>query len=282
VSSIIELRGLSKDYRVGTQTIHALRDVDLDIPAGQFVAIMGASGSGKSTLLNLLGALDQPTRGGCRIDGSDTAKLGPDALAALRNRSIGFVFQNFNLLARSTALENVELPALYRGWWSRKRRKQAQATLKQLGLGDRMDHLPAQLSGGQQQRVAMARALVTDPPILLADEPTGNLDSQTAEEILTLISELHERGNLSIIMVTHDSDVAEFAERAIVLRDGRIIYDEPTPRAGGAAVPSVRALHGTDDDGDRVQGSDGLSSAEPIDRESNGEEAITPGNREIS
>ena len=241
--AIITLTNLSKDYPTGTQTVHALRDVDLTIPTGQFIAVMGASGSGKSTLLNLLGALDTPTSGACCIEGHDTARLDADALAGLRNRSLGFIFQNFNLLPSCTALENVELPALYRGWWPRRRRKRAREVLVQLGLGDRLDHFPAQLSGGQQQRVAVARALITDPPILLADEPTGNLDSRTSEEILDVIAALHDAGSLTVIMVTHDRDIALYAERVILLHDGRIVHDAPTPRAGGDALPDIRTLH---------------------------------------
>ncbi len=242
MSAIITLTNLTKDYPTGAQTVHALRSVDLTIPTGQFIAVMGASGSGKSTMLNLVGALDTPTSGACCIDGHDTARLDADALAGLRNRSLGFVFQNFNLLPSCTALENVELPALYRGWWSRRRRKRAREVLVQLGLGDRLDHLPAQLSGGQQQRVAVARALVTDPPILLADEPTGNLDSRTSEEILDVIAALHNAGSLTVVMVTHDRDIALYAERVIILHDGRIVHDAPTPRVGGDALPDLRTL----------------------------------------
>jgi putative ABC transport system ATP-binding protein len=240
--AIIALQELHKHYDSGENTVHALRGLNLDIPDGQFVAIMGASGSGKSTLLNILGALDVPTTGTYRLADKVTSKLGRDELAALRNTYIGFIFQNFNLLTRSTALENVELPMVYAGVPAKKRREAAEAALGKVDLHPRMHHLPSQLSGGQQQRVAIARSLVNNPRILLADEPTGNLDSHTSAEILRIITDLHEVEHRTVILVTHDPGVAEFAERVIILRDGSIVTDQATPRKGGPPVPDVRAL----------------------------------------
>ena len=245
---VIELRQLHKTYDTGVSAVHALRGLDVDILDGQYVAIMGASGSGKSTLLNILGALDVPTRGSFRIAGRHTADLKRDDLAALRNTYIGFIFQNFNLLARSTALENVELPMVYAGIPAKKRRAAALAVLDRVGLADRVHHVPAQLSGGQQQRVAIARALVNDPRVLLADEPTGNLDTHTSGEIMKTLRQLHEDEGLTIVLVTHDPGVASFTERVIVLQDGQIVADQPTPRRGGPDVPDLRALAITEDE----------------------------------
>ena len=242
VKVMVQLRDLHKTYDSGANSVHALRGLNVDIPEGRFVSIMGASGSGKSTLLNLLGALDVPTKGIFRIAGQVTSDLSRDELAALRNTYIGFIFQNFNLLTRSTALENVELPMVYAGVPAKKRREMAAAALARVHLADRMDHLPTQLSGGQQQRVAIARSLVNNPRVLLADEPTGNLDSHTSAEIMNTLVNLHETQGLTIILVTHDPGVASFTERVIVLRDGEIIHDQPTPRCGGPEVPDVRAL----------------------------------------
>ncbi len=239
---MIELRNLHKIYDTGATAVHALRDLNVDVPQGQYIAIMGASGSGKSTLLNILGALDVPTRGTFRIDGQATNALSRDQLAALRNTYIGFIFQNFNLLSRSTALENVELPMVYAAVPARRRRDAAVAALRRVGLDDRMDHIPAQMSGGQQQRVAIARSLVNKPRVLLADEPTGNLDTHTSAEIMKILKELHEDEKLTIVLVSHDPGVASFTERVIVLRDGQIVADQPTPRCGGPEVPDVRAL----------------------------------------
>ena len=200
--------------------------VSLIVRRGEFVAIMGASGSGKSTFMNLIGALDVPTRGQLLLDGSDLASLSSDELAAIRNRKIGFVFQQFNLLARTSALDNVATPLIYAGLSSVERRARAAATLEAMGLGDRMDHSPAKLSGGQQQRVAIARALVTNPLILLADEPTGALDSATSEEIMKLFSQLNDQG-ITVILVTHEADIARYAARRVVFRDGRVVEDAP-------------------------------------------------------
>ena len=220
---LIRLKNITKSYRVGEMEIPALRGVTLDIERGEFVAIMGASGSGKSTLLNVLGCLDQPTSGEYWLDGEDVARWKGDALAQARNRKIGFVFQNFNLLNRTSALENVELPMYYDGTArSSVRRERAEKLLRRLGLGDRMDHHPGQLSGGQQQRVAIARALVNEPPLILADEPTGNLDSHVGEEIMGLFHQLNESG-ITLVMVTHESDIAAHAHRTIHMRDGEVL-----------------------------------------------------------
>ncbi len=220
---LIELRQVAKIYRMGEIEIPALRGVSLEIARGDFVAIMGASGSGKSTLLNLLGGLDRPTRGEYRLDGEDVSRMDADALARARNAKIGFVFQNFNLLARTSALENVELPLYYGPHMNRaRRREKAVALLERLGLGDRLHHHPSQLSGGQQQRVAIARALVNHPPLILADEPTGNLDSHAGEEIMALFGQLNAEG-ITIAMVTHESDIAAHARRVVHMRDGAIV-----------------------------------------------------------
>ncbi len=217
---VIEMAGVTRVYQLGPQEIHALRGVDLQIDHGEYVAVMGPSGSGKSTLMNMIG--DRPTAGQYILDGLPVEAMSEDELAEVRNRKIGFVFQTFNLLARTTALQNVELPLVYARISRAERRQMAEDALKAVGLGDRMDHQPNELSGGQRQRVAIARALVNRPSILLADEPTGNLDSQTGREILDLFHELHSRGN-SIIMVTHEDDVAKEAQRVIHIRDGRIV-----------------------------------------------------------
>jgi putative ABC transport system ATP-binding protein len=239
---MIELEDLHKVYDSGFTRVHALRGLNASIAAGEYVAIMGASGSGKSTLLNILGCLDVPTLGAYRLDGRAVETLDRDELARLRNTHIGFIFQNFNLLHRSSALENVALPMIYAGRAQRVRRPAAEEALARVGLSDRMDHLPWQLSGGQQQRVAIARALVNQPRVLLADEPTGNLDSRTSEEIMQIVRELHEHQRLTVVLVSHDPGVASFAERVIALRDGEIIADQPTPRRGGPPIPDVRAL----------------------------------------
>ncbi len=223
-STIIEARDIQKEYRMGTQTVHALRGVSFEIKKNEYVAIMGPSGSGKSTMMNVIGCLDTPSKGDYILNGHDVKKLTDNQLAEVRNREIGFVFQTFNLLPRSSALANVELPLIYAGMSSRERRKRAVEVLEKVGLADRMDHKPNELSGGQRQRVAIARALVNHPSILLADEPTGNLDSKTGNEIMELFDELHQAGN-TIILVTHEEDIAGHARRVIRLRDGLLESD---------------------------------------------------------
>jgi len=226
-AAVIDVREVTKVYQLGAVRVDALRGVSFKIARGEYVAIMGPSGSGKSTLMNLLGCLDRPTSGRYLLDGVDVSALGDDALANIRLRKLGFVFQGFNLLARTSALRNVGLPLFYAGLGARERDARAAAQLAAVGLADRADHKPSELSGGQQQRVAIARALVNDPAVLLADEPTGNLDSQTSEELMALFGELHAAGR-TIIMVTHDEEVARHAKRIVRLRDGRIVSDEPT------------------------------------------------------
>lgn len=224
---LIEIEGITKIYRVGMDTVHALRGVDLSIGRNEFVAIMGSSGSGKSTLMNVLGCLDRPTDGTYSLDGRRTDRMNAAELARVRNERIGFVFQAFELLPRATATANVELPSIYaRGERRRDRRSRAEAALRRVGLGDRMDHRPNQLSGGQKQRVAIARALLNNPAILLADEPTGNLDSTTTEDILALFRDLHAEGQ-TVIIVTHEDEVAAHCQRVIRLHDGRIASDLP-------------------------------------------------------
>jgi len=220
-TAMIELSSITKSYEMGTQTVHALRGVDLTINEGEMVAIMGPSGSGKSTLMNIIGALDLPTSGAYVLDDIDVSNMSDDQLARIRNQKIGFVFQQFNLLPRTSALKQVALPLMYAGYGRSERNERAKVTLEALGLGDRIDHRPDELSGGQQQRVAIARALATEPSIILADEPTGALDSQTGDEILGIFEQLNEQG-ITIIMVTHESEVAERAKRTIWLRDGLI------------------------------------------------------------
>ncbi len=221
---LLETRNLVKDYVLGGETVHAVNDVSLTISRGEFVAIMGASGSGKSTFMNMIGCLDVPSAGTLLLDGVDTKSLSSDELAEVRNRKIGFVFQQFNLLGRTTALDNVAVPLIYAGLGGAERRARARAKLEEMGLGNRTDHTPAKLSGGQQQRVAIARALVTDPLMLLADEPTGALDSQTSQDIMTIFQKLNDDG-ITVIVVTHEPDIAEYAQRRIIFRDGRIVED---------------------------------------------------------
>jgi putative ABC transport system ATP-binding protein len=221
---VIKGEGLRKDYVLGAETVHALRGVDVVVERNEFVAIMGPSGSGKSTLMNLIGCLDTPSAGEYWLNGHAVSKLTDDELARIRNREIGFVFQTFNLLPRATALHNVELPLIYAGVPSKVRKERAAAMLTRVGLGERMGHRPAELSGGQRQRVAIARALVNEPAILLADEPTGNLDSQTGAEIMALFEELFAQGQ-TIVLVTHEHDIAEHARRTLTLRDGVISSD---------------------------------------------------------
>jgi putative ABC transport system ATP-binding protein len=223
---MIELRDVTKVYSLGMQPVHALRGIDLHIGRGEYVAIMGSSGSGKSTLMNIIGCLDQPSYGTYVLDTEEVEHLDEDSLAVVRNRKIGFVFQQFNLLPRMSALENVMLPLVYAGAQSEERRTRAENVLKLVGLGDRMHHRPNQLSGGQQQRVSIARSIVNNPSILLADEPTGALDSQTSSEIMTLIKELHDNG-MTIVLVTHEADIANHARRLVRLKDGCVISDGP-------------------------------------------------------
>ena len=225
MDALLAVERLTKIYRLGEVEVHALRGVSLSIARGQFAAIMGASGSGKSTLLNILGCLDRPTSGRYRLDGVDFATLTPDRRAEVRNRNLGFVFQNFNLLARTSALENVELPLVYAAVPAKERRQRAAAALHAVGLAGRERHHPSQLSGGQQQRVAIARALVNEPTVVLADEPTGNLDSAASADLMALFGRLHQRG-MTILLVTHEAELAAHAERRIVFRDGRVESDE--------------------------------------------------------
>lgn len=226
MSAIINIASLKKDYYVGEVTVHALRGIDLQISAGEFVAIMGASGSGKSTMLNIIGCLDRPTSGTYYLDGINVAEMSKNERAAIRNRKIGFVFQAYNLLARTSALENVELPLMYNpGINARERKEMALAALEAVGLQDRMGHMPNQLSGGQQQRVAIARSLVNDPVVILADEATGNLDTRTSYEIMALLQELNQKGK-TIVFVTHEPDIARCGTRNIVFRDGHLVRQE--------------------------------------------------------
>jgi putative ABC transport system ATP-binding protein len=221
---LIAARGLTKTYAMGDQVVHALRGVSLDIAQGEMVAIMGTSGSGKSTLMNILGCLDQPSSGSYHLAGEAVQDMAPDALASVRNRRIGFVFQQFNLLARTSAVENVELPMEYAGVKAPERRSRALAALQRVGLGERAHHTPAELSGGQQQRVAIARALVNQPQLILADEPTGALDSETSEDIMRLLTELNRQG-MTVVLVTHEPDIAAWARRKLVFKDGRMVED---------------------------------------------------------
>jgi putative ABC transport system ATP-binding protein len=241
--AVIRAEDVHKYYDLGEQKVRALRGVDLAIERGEFVAIMGSSGSGKSTFMNILGCLDKPTQGRYILDGTDVSELDKNQLAQIRNRKLGFVFQGFNLLARTTALENVELPTLYSRLPKEERLDRAKKSLELVGLGQRLDHFPSQLSGGQQQRVAIARALVNQPSILLADEPTGNLDSRTSVEIMQIFQELNDKG-LTIVLVTHEPDIANFAKRIVVFRDGKIRRDDHVqnrPRASEALahMPTV-------------------------------------------
>ncbi|HET9226622.1 MAG TPA: ABC transporter ATP-binding protein [Thermoanaerobaculia bacterium] len=239
--ALIELKDIYKIYDMGAEKVRALNGVDLEIQKGEYVAVMGSSGSGKSTLMNLIGCLDTPTSGVYRLNEVEVQGLDDTELAAIRNREIGFVFQTFNLLARTDALHNVELPLIYAGIPRRERRERAQRALQRVGLGERMHHNPNELSGGQRQRVAIARALVNEPSLLLADEPTGNLDSATSKEIMDLFDELHQGGN-TVLLVTHEPDIAEHAWRQVILRDGKVMDDHPTGRATAAlaGAPAVR------------------------------------------
>ena len=237
---VIVTEGLTKDYRLGPHVVHALRGVSVSVARGEFLAVMGPSGSGKSTFMNVLGCLDTPTEGKYLIEGEDVAGLGRDALAGIRSRKIGFVFQTFNLLARTSALENVELPLLYSKMPARERRLRARKKLADVGLANREHHHPSQLSGGQQQRVAIARALVNEPTVILADEPTGALDTRTSLEIMALLQNLNREG-MTIVVVTHEPDVAAHAGRVLTFRDGRVIHDERNeePRNASASLAEL-------------------------------------------
>jgi putative ABC transport system ATP-binding protein len=237
-SALLEIVGLHKAYTVGDVTVHALRGVDLAIQRGTFVAVVGASGSGKTTFMNIVWLLDRPTSGKYLLEGRDVSQIDRDERAALRNRKIGFVFQSFNLLSRTSALENVELPLLYdpQAPPAADRHARARSLLEMVGLGARLDHTPSQLSGGQQQRVAIARALVNQPELLLADEPTGNLDSRTSVEIMEVLQRLNRERGLSIVLITHEHDIAEYADREITFRDGRVLSDRAVPHRRDAAA----------------------------------------------
>jgi putative ABC transport system ATP-binding protein len=223
---LIRIKDITKIYKMGDVEVHALRGVSLEIAKGEFAAIMGPSGSGKSTLMNIIGCLDQPTSGRYWLDGTDVGTLNDNNLADIRNQKIGFVFQTFNLLARTTAFQNVTLPLIYAGVGARERRRRSEAALEAVGLGDRINHRPNELSGGQQQRVAIARALVSEPAIILADEPTGNLDTSSGEEITALLRQLNEQQGLTVVFVTHDPEIAQYTRRIINLRDGEVESDE--------------------------------------------------------
>jgi putative ABC transport system ATP-binding protein len=235
---VIEVAGLKRSYQLGDVAVHALRGVDLAIARGSFVAVVGASGSGKSTFMNILGLLDSASGGQYRLDGEEVSGFDRDKRALLRNRKIGFVFQSFNLLPRTSALDNVELPLLYNGrhWTAGERRARALAMLQAVGLGERAEHTPSQLSGGQQQRVAIARALVNEPELLLADEPTGNLDTRTSLEIMEVLQRLNRERGITIVVITHERDIAEYAERVIAFRDGRVVGDAPVAARRDAAA----------------------------------------------
>lgn len=243
--ALIELKDISKTYDLGEIKVHALRSTNLIIQRGEYIALIGPSGSGKSTLMNTLGCLDRPTTGSYKLEGDEVGTISRDARAKIRNKRIGFVFQNFNLLARTSALENVELPLLYsKGISTRARRNRATELLDMVGLGDRLDHHPGQLSGGQQQRVAIARALINRPSILMADEPTGNLDTKTSKEIIELFKKLNDEQQITLILVTHDQEVARNASRTIVLRDGNIVVDTTV------FSEALQALHSYQDEQD--------------------------------
>ncbi len=240
--ALIEMRKIFKTYQMGDQEVHALRGVDLQIHEGQFVAIMGASGSGKSTMMNIVGCLDRPSAGQYLLNGRDVATLRDDEQAVMRNRTIGFVFQAFNLLRRTSAQINVELPMIYAGVKKAERAERARAALEMVGLGTRLDHTPSQLSGGQQQRVAVARALVTNPSLILADEPTGNLDSQVSGEVMALFQRVNDQG-MTVVLVTHEPEIAEYAGRVVRMRDGQVLSDtlNTTRRAEKAQLAEVHA-----------------------------------------
>jgi len=249
-AALIRLENVHKIYDLGEVQVHALRGVSLEIRAGEFVAVMGASGSGKSTLMNILGCLDRPTRGRYYLEATDVSNLSKVDLARIRNRKLGFVFQQFNLLARTSALENVELPTVYAGITPQEREQRAREALEHVGLADRAQHYPSQLSGGQQQRVAIARALVNGPSILLADEPTGNLDSRTSVEIMDILQRLNEEQGLTVVLVTHENDIARYAKRTLEFRDGKLRRDaEVRGRlVAGEVLPTLPRLEDEDEE----------------------------------
>jgi putative ABC transport system ATP-binding protein len=243
--TIISLRNLTKTYQMGENTVHALRSVSLDVEHGEFVTLIGPSGSGKSTMMHILGCLDRPTSGQFLLNGKDVSSLSRDELAGIRNKQIGFVFQGFNLLPRTTALENVEVPLLYNRPVApaAERHRRALAALTAMGLGDRAHHHPSELSGGQQQRVAIARALVNEPNLILADEPTGNLDTKTSGEVMALLQELREKRTMTVVLITHDMDVARYGTRTVSIRDGQIVSDRPnTPARAAEADAPLRVV----------------------------------------
>ena len=244
--SIISLRNLTKTYQMGENTVHALRSVSLDVEHGEFVTIIGPSGSGKSTMMHILGCLDRPTSGQFLLNGRDVSSLPRDELAGIRNKQIGFVFQGFNLLPRTTALENVEVPLLYNRpvVQAAERHRRALAALTAMGLGERAHHNPSELSGGQQQRVAIARALVNEPDLILADEPTGNLDSKTSVEVMALLQELREKRTITVVLITHDMEVARYGTRTVSIRDGQVVSDKPnTPTRAAEADAPLRVVN---------------------------------------
>ena len=249
MSTVISVRSLVKTYQVGEHVVKALRGVNLDVQPGEFLAVTGPSGSGKSTFMHIVGCLDRPTSGQYLLDGQDVSRMSKDALAAVRNKKIGFVFQGFNLLARTSAVDNVELPLLYGGGAMKapERRKRAMEVLMAVGLGDRSDHHPNQLSGGQQQRVAIARALINNPSIVLADEPTGNLDTRTSIEVMGLFQRLNQERGITVVLITHEMDIAEYGSRAVMFRDGLVVADRAVPCRRNAqdelaALPQAEAV----------------------------------------
>lgn len=261
--ALIELKDVKKVYDLGEVKVHALRGATLSIEKGEYIALIGPSGSGKSTLMNTLGCLDRPSSGSFLLDGQEIVTMSRDARAKIRNQKIGFVFQNFNLLNRTAAMENVELPLLYtKGVSARQRRKKAIELLQLVGLGDRLDHHSGQLSGGQQQRVAIARALVNDPAILMGDEPTGNLDSKTSREVITMFRKLNEERNITIILVTHDQAIAKNADRIIVLRDGLIVKDTANSQEAFEALNSFELSEEAEEEADLAKESDQPSQSE--------------------